>query len=393
MNSPERIAQSWLRYANSWLNNFEKGALSDPARLLLDRLEEKRKRNESKFAWDIINDLRRLSDRSEEKESAEIRLRCGLVAAEMDNFRDALRLLSEASSKYTNFKHHRAVALWMVGCAQWLLPDKEIDAINSWQTSLGAFEVLRDHNKNKGDPHEWYKKRCEEMFTALHSATEQYTIPLLPENAGEWLEHPDTQSQPLQTQFSDKSVQDSPVTSTEGVLNGNADYGRNRLSIFPVYEHIAAGDFNSSGILSEPISRLEIEQVLIDDRLHRICSLLRGERILNLPNGQGFFILKVNGTSMNQAKPFPIEDGDHVLVHKQNEAKPGDIVAAEIISSDAKDDRATLKRYKVQGDKILLIPESSDPKFQQPMYVDKMYSKLDEEFHIRGIALAVFKKL
>jgi hypothetical protein len=52
-----------------------------------------------------------------------------------------------------------------------------------------------------------------------------------------------------------------------------------------------------------------------------------------------------------------------------------------------------LKRYKVQGDKILLIPESSDPKFQQPMYVDKMYSKLDEEFHIRGVALAVFKKL
>lgn len=96
---------------------------------------------------------------------------------------------------------------------------------------------------------------------------------------------------------------------------------------------------------------------------------------------------------MNEAKPEKIEDGDYVLMRKQNAAENQDIVAAEITSGDGKDDRTTLKRFKVVDGKILLIPESSDPQFAKPMYVNRMFTKLDVDFHIRGVALAVFKKL
>jgi hypothetical protein len=223
MNTPESIAQSWLRYVHGWLNYWDTSSLSSPAELLLARLEERRKRNESKLAWDTMNDLRRLSDKSEEKECAEILLRCGLVAAEMDNFRDALKLFQGASSKYTTSQHHRAVAFWMAGCIQWLLPNKEVDAINSWRSSMKAFEALRDYNKSKGSRYDWYEKRCLDMAFALNSATKEYTIPALPEDSGET-----TQSQNTSGQISRTfSVQGS--TSLDYSADGSE--GRNKLNL------------------------------------------------------------------------------------------------------------------------------------------------------------------
>src|SRR3990172_1936611 len=120
MNTPEQTVVAWLKHANVWLNIGYESGLSDPAKLLLNKLNHVHK-NQSKSALDIIRDLKRLSDKpsveseekefaeirpeSEEKEFAEIRLECGLVAAEMGNFRDALEMFQEAYLKYTKFHH------------------------------------------------------------------------------------------------------------------------------------------------------------------------------------------------------------------------------------------------------------------------------------------------
>ena len=72
-------------------------------------------------------------------------------------------------------------------------------------------------------------------------------------------------------------------------------------------------------------------------------------------------------------------------------AENGDIVAAMIIKGE--DYKATLKRYVKQDKKVLLLPESNDPKFQKPIYTNRVYEELDNEFQIRGIAIAVLKPL
>jgi SOS-response transcriptional repressor LexA len=124
-----------------------------------------------------------------------------------------------------------------------------------------------------------------------------------------------------------------------------------------------------------------------------MLSLTPHQQVIRLNQLQEYYILRVCGTSMNDARPEKIEDGDYVLMRKQNGAENQDIVAAEITSGDGKDDRATLKRFKRVNGKILLLPESTDPEFAKPMYVDRMFTTFDVDFCIRGVALAVFKKL
>lgn len=72
------------------------------------------------------------------------------------------------------------------------------------------------------------------------------------------------------------------------------------------------------------------------------------------------FMLNVSGESMINAG---IHDGDLIVVHKQQTAENGQIVAALI------DDTATVKRFFKEKDKIRLQPENPT---MQPIYVDNV---------------------
>lgn len=92
--------------------------------------------------------------------------------------------------------------------------------------------------------------------------------------------------------------------------------------------------------------------------------------------GEGdFFMLRAKGDSMIEAG---IDDGDTVLIKKQNVAKEGQIVVALM------DDEATLKRYyRIPGKKeYRLHPENKS-------YEDIIVSDLV----IQGVAVKVFKDL
>ena len=67
---------------------------------------------------------------------------------------------------------------------------------------------------------------------------------------------------------------------------------------------------------------------------------------------ENYFFLRVSGESMINAG---INNGDLVLIRKQQCAEDGQIVAARVNG-----DEATLKRYKTQGETILLLPENPD---------------------------------
>lgn len=72
--------------------------------------------------------------------------------------------------------------------------------------------------------------------------------------------------------------------------------------------------------------------------------------------GSKYFLLRVVGTSMNQAKigGAKIEDGSIVLVRQQDCADDGDIVVALI------NDEATVKILEQKNGMVILRPKSSD---------------------------------
>lgn len=78
------------------------------------------------------------------------------------------------------------------------------------------------------------------------------------------------------------------------------------------------------------------------------------EGYLDIPysNAEDYFFLRVNGDSMEPK----LSTGDLVLIRKQHTAENGQIVAARVNG-----DEATLKRYKRNGDTVLLLPEN--PKY------------------------------
>ena len=99
------------------------------------------------------------------------------------------------------------------------------------------------------------------------------------------------------------------------------------------------------------------------------------ETYLPLPTsilGKGkFFILKAHGDSMKNAG---INDGDYVIVRKQDSAEVGQIVVALI------DDEATLKRYYLDNERqqVRLHPEN-----------DKYEDMFFDNIIIQGVAVKV----
>ena len=85
------------------------------------------------------------------------------------------------------------------------------------------------------------------------------------------------------------------------------------------------------------------------------------------------FILKIKGDSMVKKN---INDGDYVVVNKQNTANIGDIVAVDI------DGEATLKTFKTKYGRISLTPENDS---YEPIIIE------EQQFYILGVAIGVVK--
>ncbi len=85
------------------------------------------------------------------------------------------------------------------------------------------------------------------------------------------------------------------------------------------------------------------------------------------------FMLKVKGDSMIDAG---IDDGDYVVIRKENNVSKKSIVAVEV------DGHATLKRFEVQGSRLILIPENKN---YDPIVVSV------SEARIIGSAIGVIK--
>ena len=157
------------------------------------------------------------------------------------------------------------------------------------------------------------------------------------------------------------TVQRMLRTMTE---NGQIDYDGE--TIVTEMSSKAGGDTVAVGIVGNiPCGNLSLEEEAV-------------EEIVNLPVslfGKGsLFLLHARGDSMTGAG---IDDGDLVLIRKQEEAQSGDIVAAWV-----EGEGNTLKRYRKYGETVFLHPEN--PKYRDiPLRNGK----------IQGIAVKVIKNL
>ncbi len=107
------------------------------------------------------------------------------------------------------------------------------------------------------------------------------------------------------------------------------------------------------------------------------------EEYVRLPEslvGKGdFFLLRANGQSMIKAG---INDGDLVIIRKQDDAEPGEIVVALV-----DDENATLKRYYPRrNSRVELVPENDTFETQT---IDLSVHRLA----IQGVAVKVIKNL
>ncbi|MCK9532908.1 MAG: transcriptional repressor LexA [Gammaproteobacteria bacterium] len=87
------------------------------------------------------------------------------------------------------------------------------------------------------------------------------------------------------------------------------------------------------------------------------------------------YLLKVRGMSMRDAG---ILDGDLLAVHRQPEARNGQIVVARL------DNEVTVKRFRRQGRRVMLLPENPDFK---PIEVDLATTPLI----IEGIGVGILR--
>jgi repressor LexA len=141
-----------------------------------------------------------------------------------------------------------------------------------------------------------------------------------------------------------------------------ADRGRQSGPAEDVHRLPLVGDIAAGGPL------LAAENV--EDHLAVPETLARGD-------GEEF-LLRVKGDSMINAG---ILDGDIVVVHRQPDARNGEIVVA-LAGQDESADEATVKRFYREGGRVRLQPENDA---LEPIYADHV--------QILGTVTGVFRKL
>ena len=87
---------------------------------------------------------------------------------------------------------------------------------------------------------------------------------------------------------------------------------------------------------------------------------IEGYTLTDLNGGAEYFALRVSGDSMNAAR---IQDGDILIVRRQDEVENGEVAVVMV-----GDDDATVKRFYATGSTVTLMPQSTNPDHQPQIY-------------------------
>ena len=87
---------------------------------------------------------------------------------------------------------------------------------------------------------------------------------------------------------------------------------------------------------------------------------VEGYTMTNLNGGAEYFALQVSGDSMNAVR---IQDGDVLIVRRQDSVENGEIAIVMVGDEDA-----TVKRFYSTGNTVTLMPQSTNPQHQPQIY-------------------------
>ena len=111
----------------------------------------------------------------------------------------------------------------------------------------------------------------------------------------------------------------------------------------------------------------------------RPLEVFETEEDINLPVGRSgarrTYVLRVRGDSMIDEH---IQDGDYIIVEERNTAENGETVVALV-----EKERATLKKFYRQGDKIRLVPANPE---EVEIVVD------EEDLLIQGVVIGLLRR-
>jgi hypothetical protein len=155
------------------------------------------------------------------------------------------------------------------------------------------------------------------------------------------------------------------------------------IQSIPVYEQNARAGKSGELVLTphQPESYTEVEQVIIEDKLHDVYSLRSGTKKINITPGGSWGWVGVTGKSMNKLN---IEEGDHILFQYSPAANNNDIVIAHHQDKKTGASLVTVKRFKQNGHFLISETTESGPEYE-PIDMEK------EGAQIIGIVYAVAK--
>lgn len=144
-------------------------------------------------------------------------------------------------------------------------------------------------------------------------------------------------------------------TTTEYLLTGNGPKQKKAVSELDTAlpkgaEHIDLGTFHRIPILGRISAGLPLyaEQHI------------EGYTLTDLNGGAEYFALRVSGDSMNAAR---IQDGDILIVRRQEEVENGEVAVVMVGDEDA-----TVKRFYATGSTVTLMPQSTNPEHHPQIY-------------------------
>lgn len=144
-------------------------------------------------------------------------------------------------------------------------------------------------------------------------------------------------------------------TTTEYLLTGNGPKQKKAVSELDTAlpkgaERIDLGTFHRIPILGRISAGLPLyaEQHI------------EGYTLTDLNGGAEYFALRVSGDSMNAAR---IQDGDILIVRRQEEVENGEVAVVMVGDEDA-----TVKRFYATGSTVTLMPQSTNPEHHPQIY-------------------------
>lgn len=162
--------------AYEWLNKFDESPLGLASQGLIKRLQEALNAGRTDQAWALVAHLKTLAGQnaSDNMESGEIYVECGLAAYKLGKCDEAIQLLENALTYYVSHPHQIAVVKWILGRIYCADSSKGCEGIKVWDSAIAGFDRLARSKVLSSRQAQWYQEQWIKMKLDLQDEIDKY---------------------------------------------------------------------------------------------------------------------------------------------------------------------------------------------------------------------------